>query len=74
MEMIQVLSLSLHSTYDQKFSVLRIEETALENQCSNLHLLEVGSCLLLLHLTCVFPGVPGEVLQWVISQASMANV
>ena len=39
-----------------RFSALRIEETALENQCSNLPLLEVDSCSLLLHLTCVFLG------------------
>ena len=39
-----------------KFSVSRIEETALENLCSNLPLLEVLSCLHLLHLTCVATG------------------
>ena len=33
-----------------RFSALRIEET----QCSNLPFLEADSCLLLLHLTCVF--------------------
>ena len=32
----------------------RIEEMVLENLCSNLLLLEVDSCLPLLHLTCVF--------------------
>ena len=52
--MAQVPSLFLRSTPVHKFSASRIEETALENRCSNLPLLEADSCLLLLHLTCVF--------------------
>ena len=47
-------SLSLHSTPVHKFSASKIEETVLENLCSNLLLLEAHSCLHLLHLTCVF--------------------
>ena len=35
-------------------SAPKIEETASENLCSNLCLLEVDSCLPLLHLICVF--------------------
>ena len=54
MEMTKVHLSSQRSTPAHKVSALRIEETALENQCSNLPLLEVDSCLLLLHLTCVF--------------------
>ena len=49
-----VPSLSLHLMPGHKSSALRIEETVLENLCSNLPLLEVDSCLPLLHLTCVF--------------------
>ena len=73
-EMTQVLSSSQRSTPAHKFSALRIEETVLENLCSNLHLLEVDSCLPLLHLTCVFLVFSSEVLQRVISQASTATV
>ena len=54
MEMTKVHLLSQRSTPAHKFSASWIEETALENLCSNLPLLEVDSCLLLLHLTCVF--------------------
>ena len=46
--------LSLRSTHVHKFSAWRIEETALDNVCSNLPLLDADNCLLLLHLTCVF--------------------
>ena len=38
----------------QVLSVSRIEETGLENLCSNLLHLETDNCLPLLHLTCVF--------------------
>ena len=54
MEMTKVPLLSLRSTLVHKFSVSRIGEKAVENLCSNLHLLEALSCLHLLHLTCVF--------------------
>ena len=53
-EMIQALSFSLHSTFNHKFSVLRIAGVACENQCSNLLHLETDSCFLLLLLICVF--------------------
>ena len=53
-EMIQVPSLSLHSTYDHKTSAPRILETAWENQFSNLLHLETNRCLILLLLTCAF--------------------
>ena len=52
--MAQVPLLSMRSTPVHKFSASRIEETALENHCSNLLLLEADSCLHLLLLTCVF--------------------
>ena len=54
MEMTKVPLLSQRSTPAHKSSASRIEETALENLCSNLPLLEAHSCLHLLHLTCVF--------------------
>ena len=54
MEMTKVHLSSQRSTPAPKFSALSIEETMLENLCSNSPLLEVDSCLLLLHLTCVF--------------------
>ena len=53
-EMAQVPSLFLRSTPVHKFLASRIEETAWENLCSNLPLLEAHSCLHLLHQTCVF--------------------
>ena len=75
MEMTKVHLSSQRSTPAHKVSALiRIEETALENLCSNLPLLEVDSCLLLLHLTCVFLAFFSEVLQRVISHASTAKV
>ena len=52
MEMTKVHLSSPRSTHDHKSSPLKIEETELENLCSNLPLLEVDSCFLLLHLTC----------------------
>ena len=54
MDMTKVHLSSQRSTPAHKFSALRIEETVLENLCSNLPLLEVDSRLLLLRLTCVF--------------------
>ena len=54
MGMTKVHLSSQRSTPARKFSALRIEKMVLENLCSNMPLLEVGSCLLLLHLTCVF--------------------
>ena len=53
-EMIQVPSMSRHSTYGHKLSVSRIAETAWENQCSNLLHLDTDRCLLSLLLICVF--------------------
>ena len=52
--MMKVHLSSQRSTPAHKSSALRIEETGFENLCSNLPLLEADSCLLLLHLTCVF--------------------
>ena len=52
--MMKVHLSSQRSTPAHKSSALRIEETGLENLCSNLPLLEADSCLHLLHLTCVF--------------------
>ena len=55
MVMAKVPLLSLHSTPVHKFSASKIEETALENLCSNLPFLEAVSFFLhFLHLTCVF--------------------
>ena len=54
MEMTKVHLLPQRSMLVHKFSASEVEETELENLCSNLHLLEVVSCSLLLHLTCVF--------------------
>ena len=42
------------ATLAHKSSALKIEETCLENMCSNLPLLEVDSCLPLIHLICLF--------------------
>ena len=42
------------STPAHKSSASRIEETASENPCSNLFLLELDCCLFLLHLICAF--------------------
>ena len=53
MEMTKVHLSSQRSTPALKFSALSIEETVLENLCSKSPLLEVDSCLLLLHLTCL---------------------
>ena len=47
-------SSSLHSTYGHTFSVIRIADTARENQCSKLLHLETGRRLLSLLLICVF--------------------
>ena len=69
MEMMKVHSSSRRSTPAHKFSAPNIEETALENLCSNLHFLEVVNNPDL----CV-PGVSTEVLQRVISQANKVNV
>ena len=54
MEMTKVLLSSQPSTLAQRSSALKIEETGLENLCSNLPLLDMDNCLPLLHLTCVF--------------------
>ena len=51
-EMTKVHSSSHRSTLAHMSSALKIEETELENQCSNLPLLEVDSCLPLFHLIC----------------------
>ena len=53
-EMTGVHLSSQRSTPAHKFSALRMEETALENQCSILPHLEVDKYLLLLHLICLF--------------------
>ena len=52
--MMKVHLSSQRSTPAHQSSASRIEETGLENLCSNLPLLEADSSLLLLHLTCVF--------------------
>ena len=54
-EMTKVHLSSQRSTPAHKFSALSIEETVFENLCSKSPLLEVDSCLLLLHLTCLVP-------------------
>ena len=54
MEMIEVRLSSQRSTPVHKFLATRIEETALENLCSNMPFLEVDSCLLLFYLICLF--------------------
>ena len=51
---VQVHLSSQRSTPAHKSSALKIEETGLENLCSNLPPLEVDKHLPLLHLTCVF--------------------
>ena len=52
--MTKVHSSSQRSTLTHMSSASKIEETALENLCSNLPPLEVDSFLPLLHLTCFF--------------------
>ena len=59
--MAQVHLLSLRSTPAHKFSESRIEETALENQCSNLSLLEADRSFALVAPDLCVLGVPGEV-------------
>ena len=54
MEMTKVHSSSQRSTLAHMSSALKTEEMELENQCSNLPLLEVDSCLPLFHLICLF--------------------
>ena len=54
MEMTKVHSSSERSMLVHNFSAFKIEETELENQCSNLPLLEVDTHLPLLHLSCLF--------------------
>ena len=54
MEMTKVHSSSQRPTLAHMSSTLKIEETELGNQCSNLPLLEVDSCLPLFHLICLF--------------------
>ena len=54
MEMTKVHLSSQRSTHAHKSSALKIEETELENQCSNLPPMEVAKHLPLLHLFCVF--------------------
>ena len=53
-EMTKVLLSSQQSTPAHKSSALKIEETGLENQCSNLPLLEVDKHSPFLHLICLF--------------------
>ena len=60
--MAQVPSLSLRSTPVHKFSASRIEETALENQCSNLPS-GSGQLFALVAPDLCVSGVPCEVLQ-----------
>ena len=73
-EMTKVHLSSQRSTLAHISSASKIEEMELENQCSNLLLLEAGKLLHLLHLSCPVPGVPPDVLQHVISQANRPNV
>ena len=54
MAMTKVHSSSQRSMLAHMSSALKIEETELENWCSNLPLLEMDNCLPLLHLTCLF--------------------
>ena len=53
-EMTKVHSSSWRSMLVYLSSALKIEDMELENQCSNLHILEADKCLPLLHQTCVF--------------------
>ena len=55
-------------------SASKIEETELENRCSNLLLLEVDKHLPLLHLSCLFLVFLLKLLQRVLSQANKVNV
>ena len=61
-EMTKVHSSSQRSILARMFSASKIEETGLENLCSNLLPLEADKLLPLLHLSCLFLGVPPEVL------------
>ena len=73
MEMTKVHLSSQRSMLAHMSSASEIEETELENRCSNLLLLEVDKHLPLLHLSCLFLVSP-EVLQRVLSQANRVNV
>ena len=57
-----------------KCSASEIEETELENLCSNLPLLGSAQLLTLVALDVCVLDIPEGVLQRVISQASTANV
>ena len=74
MEMTKVHLSSLRSTLAHKYSALKIDDTGLQNLCSNLLPLEVDKHLPLLPPDPFVPGVSPEVLQRVLSQASTASV
>ena len=74
MEMTKVHLSSQRSTPAHKFSALRREETALENQCSNLHLFGSGQLFTLVAPDLSVPGISPEVLQRVLSQANRPHV
>ena len=57
-----------------KSSVSKIAETELENRCSNLPLLEMDHCFVLVAPDSCVLGSPGEVLQRILSQANKVNV
>ena len=72
-EKTKVHSSSQRSALAHMSSALKIEETVLENQCSNLLLLEVDSWSLV-SLNLSVPGVSPQMLQRVLSQVNKANV
>ena len=74
MEMTKVHLSSQRLTPAHKPSALRIEETWLENQCSNLPLFGSRQLFTLVSPDQSVLGVSPEVLQRVLSQASTANV
>ena len=74
METTQAHSLSLRVTHVHKFVASRIEETAWENPVFKLAPYGSGQLFAFVAPDLCVPGVPGEVLQQVISQASWARI
>ena len=73
-EMTKVHLSSQRSTLAYISSASKFEEMELENPCSNVLLLEAGKLLPLLHLSCLSPGVPPDMLHLVLSQANRSHV
>ena len=74
MEMTKVHLSSQRSMLAHMSSASKVEETELENRCSNLLLLEVDKHLPLVAPELSVPGISLEVLQRVLSQANNVNV